>query len=255
MKMQKIAIALAVSAFAAPSFAATGDIATLIQRFVTTPTAGVGNYTNIAVNDVAPGTIQNSSVKITQASLTDTQLNALAAATNVNINQTPIGLSVGSLGTNALSEINTNGIGSVNQGSVESVLTKLAPVVTTNGTNGGTTTIKLDNSVKGNVAAVGGISSTVGDKTNTVDVTTNNGSVNFAAGALTSFTAGTAVNTVTGVPSSLAGTSLTNLSYNVTQIDSSVAITGVASVAANNLKVSTNAIGALNAGNITVKGF
>jgi len=252
MKMQKIAIALAVSAVAAPSFAATADISTLITKFVSAPAAGVGNYTNIAVSDVLT---QNSAVKITQTSLTDAQLSSLLAASNTNFTQTPIALSIGSLGTNALSEINTNGIGTVNQGNVESVLTKLTPTVTSSGTNGGATTVNLDNSVKGNVATVGGISSTVGDKTNTVDVTTNNGTVNFSNGALTSITSGVQSNLVTAVPSSLAGTSLTNLSYNLSAIDSSLTVAGVGSVAVNNLKVSTNAIGAVNSGSIKVTGF
>jgi len=252
MKMQKIALALAVSAVAAPSFAATADISTLITKFVSAPAAGVGNYTNIAVSDVAT---QKSNVTIGQTSLADAQLTAILGATGTNFTQTPIALSIGSLGTNPLSEINTNGIGTVNQGNVETVLTKLTPTVTSSGTNGGTTTVKLDNSVKGNVAAVGGISSTVGDKTNTVDVNTNNGSVNFTAGVLTSVTSGVQSNLVTAVPSSLAGTSLTNLSYNLSAIDSSLAVTGVGSVAVNNLKVSTNAIGAVNSGSIKVTGF
>jgi len=250
MKIQKLAIALAVSAFAAPSFAATPDIAALVKTFVSVPAPGVGNYTNIAVNDAAA--VQKSSVTIGQTSLDAAVITALGAA---NITQTPIALSIGSLGTNALSEINTNGIGSVNSGNVESVLTKLTPTVTSSGTNGGNTTINLDKSVNGNTATVGGISSVVGDKTDKTDVTINNGSASFVAGALVSVTSGVQTNLVTAVPSSLAGTNLTNLSYNVTGIDAGVSVSGVGSVAANNIKVSTNAIGAVNSGSIKVTGF
>lgn len=241
MKLQKLALVIAVSA-ASPAFAAVADIATLVGKFVATPTPAVGNYTNIAVNEAA----LNSAVVIGQ----DTFANFPGGGTIAN--QTPIALSVGSLGTNPLSEINTNGLGAGNTGNVEAAFKVLTPLVT--GTNGGVSSFNSDQSVAGNTATVGGISSTIGNQTKKLDASTSNGSLNFnsVTGALT-VTAGTTATVAT--PSSLAGTSLTNLAYNVAAVNTNVGISGVGSVAVNNLKIGTNVTGAVNTGAIKVTGI
>jgi len=261
MKIQKLTAAIALAAASSSVFAAATDITAVLNAALGTSTAV--RYVNLATSDAniainapavnTPSVLAgvNSAVNITQTAITGTP----------QTNQTPIGLSIG--GTYnpaatgpifALSEISTNGIGTVSQGDIEAQFKTASNVIT--GANGGNATLKIDNSTKGNVAAVGGISSTSGDVTKTVDLTTTNGSLSYdPTNNVATVSAGTQTSTAGSIASTLASTSLGNVAYNLTSVNSSVTASGVGSVAVNNVKVNTNAIGAVQSGNIKVTGI